>query len=102
MPDGDSNGVWDKAGFDFQSYDSSNEGMLFGSGISSPATWYPASGDRNGNDGSLDGVGDDGSNWSVTPYGYYVCGLHFSSYGHVYYKSYSYRAYGLSVRCLQE
>ena len=102
VPDGDSNGVWGKAGFDFQSYDSSNEGMLFGSGISSPATWYPASGDRNGNDGSLDGVGDDGSNWSVTPYGYYVCGLHFSSYGHVYYKSYSYRAYGLSVRCLQE
>ena len=102
VPDGGINGVWDKAGFDDQGYDSSNEGMLFGSGVSSPATWYPASGDRNGNDGSLDGVGNYGSNWSVTPYGYYACGFLFYSYGYVFHTNYCYRAYGLSVRCLQE
>ena len=102
VPDGDSNGVWDKAGFDDQSYDSSNEGMLFGSGISSPATWYPASGCRNNNDGSLGGVGSSGYYWSVTPYGYYAYHLYFYYNGDVYPTNCSLRAYGQSVRCLQE
>ena len=104
VPDGGSNGVWNKAGFDDQSYDSSNEGMLFGSGISSPATWYPASGRRDSRDGSLDGVGIAGLHWSVTPrgYDYEAYGLHFSYYGDVS-PTYSInRALGQSVRCLQE
>ena len=102
VPDGGSNGVWNEAGFDDQSYDSSDEGMLFGSGISSPATWYPASGFRNYYDGSLYGVGDSGSYWSVTPNGYGAYFLYFYYDGYVYPTSNNYRAFGQSVRCLQE
>ena len=103
VPDGDSNGVWDKAGFDFQSYDSSNEGMLFGSGISSPATWYPASGFRSYDDVSLRGVGYSGYYWSVTPgSGAGACSLFVYYNGYVFPTSIGSRAYGRSVRCLQE
>ena len=102
VPDGGSNGVWNKAGFDDQGYDSSNEGMLFGSGISSPSTWYPASGSRSYNDGSLLGVGSTDFYWSVTPNVYNAYNLYFNCNGYVYLTSSSYRAGGQSVRCLQE
>lgn len=102
VPDGGSNGVWAKAGFDDQDYDDSDEGMLFGSGISSPATWYPAAGYRYSLDGSLYNVGSSGSYWSVTPDSDHAYYLSFGYYGGVY-PTYSYdRAYGQSVRCLQE
>ena len=101
VPDGGSNGVWNKAGFDDQSYDSSDEGMLFGSGISSPAAWYPAAGDRNFSDGALYVVGI-GRYWSVTPYGSSAYYLYFSDSGRVYPKYFNDRANGQSVRCLQE
>ncbi len=102
VPDGGSNGVWNKAGFDDQSYDSSSEGMLFGSGISSPATWYPASGCRDSDDGSLSDVGEYGFYWSVTPYDYVAYRLSFGYYGSVTPTNHGSRAYGQSVRCLQE
>ena len=104
VPDGGSNGnsVWQKAGFDHQSYDSSNEGMLFGSGISSPATWYPASGYRNRDGGSLGGVGFFGFYWSVTSLGSNAFYLSFSGSGNVHPTNYHYLAYGQSIRCLQE
>ena len=102
VPDGGSNGVWNKAGFDDQSYDSSSEGMLFGSGISSPATWYPASGCRDSDDGSLYDVGRYGFCWSVTPYDYVAFRLSFGYYGYVTPTNHGSRAYGQSVRCLQE
>ena len=102
VPDG-GNGVWDKAGFDYQSYDSSNEGMLFGSGISSPSTWYPASGFRDLYDGSLSDVGSDGLYWSVTTIGINTYRLYFDYDGHVNPTNYyGCRPYGQSVRCLQE
>ena len=101
VPDGGSNGVWKKAGFDDQSYDSSDEGMLFGS-ISSPATWYPAAGFRYGNFGALYYVGDFGIYWSVAPYGNFAFHLYFNCDGGVYPTNYNSRAYGQSVRCLQE
>lgn len=102
VPDGDSNGVWNKAGFDDQNYDRSDKGMLFGSGISSPATWYPASGHRDDNDGSLYSVGNSGIYWSVTPYGNDAYSLFFDPYGNVH-STYSFnRANGQSVRCIHE
>ncbi len=101
VPDGGSNGVWNKAGFDDQSYDSSNEGMLFGSGISSPSTWYPASGCRDWDDGSLGSVRYNGLYWSVTPDGYNAFRFVIVNSGRVSSHS-NIRAIGQSVRCLQE
>lgn len=72
VPDGGSNGIWSRAGFDDTTYDRTNGGMSFS--ISSPSTtWYPASGYRSDYVGVLSYVG--GSNY--------------------------YRANGYSVRCLQ-
>ena len=103
VPDGGGNGVWNKAGFDDLSYDSSNEGMLFGSGISSPSTWYPASGFRNINNGLLYRVGDNGRYWSVTPNAAgNAYSLYFYDNGSVSPANSDDRALGLSVRCLQE
>lgn len=106
VPDGGSNGVWEKAGFPYganaHTYDSSDEGMLFGSGISSPATWYPAAGCRNFFDGSLDDVGYYGYYgyyWSVTPDSNLAYGLYFFYYnGYVDHMDSYYRANGQSVR----
>ena len=102
VPDGGENGVWNKAGFDDRDYDDSDEGMLFGSGISSPATWYPASGFRRGSDGTLDSVGNNGNYWSVTPNGNYAYSLYFSCADLVLPKDNYKRAYGKSVRCQKE
>ena len=101
VPDGGSNGVWQTAGFASTSYDSSNEGINFS--ISSPsATWYPASGFRDTYGGALSYVGSVGYYWSVTPERYYAYGLNFNYNGNVYPTDFIVRAYGYSVRCLQE
>ena len=107
VPDGGSNGVWSEAVgsssyFDY-SYDSTKEGMNFTGKFSSASTvWYPASGYRYYDVGVLCYVGNYGSYWSVAPSGYDAYYLSFSSNGHVYPSSSYYRAYGRSVRCLQE
>ena len=103
VPDGGSNGVWSKAGFDNTTYDSTNEGMSFS--ISSPSTtWYPASGFRYYDDGGQGNVGYFGYCWSASPdsYGNRACSLYFNSYGDVNPSGYGNRAYGYPVRCLQE
>ncbi|MBO5814816.1 MAG: hypothetical protein J6R30_01725 [Bacteroidales bacterium] len=100
VPDGGSNGVWAKAGFDDTTYDSTNEGMSFG--ISSPSTtWYPASGHRYDDDGSLSGVGDGGY-WSASPNGGCAYNLSFNNHRSVGPSTYSNRAFGSSVRCVKE
>lgn len=101
VPDGGNNGIWSKAGFGNRTYDSTNEGISFS--ISSPSTtWYPASGFRYGSDGGLFYVGNFGGYWSASPSSYYAYSLGFDDYGGVN-PSYDYnRAYGFSVRCLQE
>ena len=107
VPDGGSNGVWSKAlgsgsNFDYI-YDSFNEGVNFSRMFGSASTiWYPASGYRSFSDGSLYNVGGGGDYWSASPNDYYACLLGFSGYGVVYPSSYGKRAYGHSVRCLQE
>ena len=106
VPDGGSYGVWNKAGFpegeNAHTYDSHCKGMIFGSGISSPATWYSAAGFRDENDGSLAGVGYGGYYWSVTPQSKYAHGLSVVHIGYVAPTTFTSRANGRSVRCLQE
>lgn len=101
VPDGGSNGIWSKAGFDDTTYDSTNEGISFS--ISSPSkTWYPASGFRSSDAGSLGGVTYGGLYWSASPLNYNACNLTFNDNGSVLPSFSDYRAGGLSVRCLQE
>ena len=101
VPDGGRNGVWNVAGFSDTTYDDTNKGISFS--ISSPSTtWYPASGYRNDIDGALNYVGNYGYYWSVTPYSYHAYYLYFSNYGYVGLTTINLRAYGFSVRCLQE
>jgi uncharacterized protein (TIGR02145 family) len=102
VPAGGSNGVWNKAGFVNQSYDSYDKGMFFGYGISSPATWYQAAGYRDLSDGSLLNVGIFGFYWSATPNGYDAYYLNISNYGYVEPTRSSPRARGQSIRCIQE
>ena len=101
VPDGGSNGVWSKAGFDDTTYDSTNEGISFS--ISSPSTtWYPASGYLYYGDGGLRSVGYYGDYWSASPAIYYACYLYFNYSGAVNQSGSYDRASGQSVRCLQE
>ena len=102
VPDGGSNGVWSKAGFDHKTYDSTNEGMSFS--ISSPSTtWYPASGYCGSSDVGLYDVGNTGEYWSASPDSYYAYVLYFSDDGYVTPSNFSScRACGQSVRCVQE
>ena len=106
VPDGGSSSVWSTAlgsslSFD-NTYNSTNEGMNFSGKFGSASTiWYPASGGRNSNDGSLYYVGNLGYYWSASPTGYYAYNLYFAYTGD-FGLSYDYRALGRSVRCLQE
>ena len=103
VPDGGSNGIWSKAGFDTTTYDSTNKGMSFS--ISSPSTtWYPASGYCTYSVGGLGSVGRNGYYWSASPNSnsYVAYYLYFTRYGDVYPSYNSNRACGCSVRCLQE
>ena len=109
VPDGGSNGVWSKAlgsssYFNQGSlYNSTNEGMNFSGKFGSASTiWYPASGYRYGDVGSLNFVGDSGYYWSASPGDYYECSLFFIYNGYVYPSFNNYRALGHSVRCILE
>ena len=107
VPDDGSNGVWSKALGSSSSYtgryDHTNEGMNFSGKFGSASTiWYPASGSRNGYYGSLDDVGNCGYYWSASPRNSNAYYLFFNYYGEVYPSSPNTRAFGQSVRCLQE
>ena len=107
VPDGGSNGVWSKAlGSSSEieyAYDRANEGMNFSGKFGSASTiWYPASGYRGYSGGSLDFVGCYGYCWSASPSNYDVYCLYFDRYGDVNPSRSSGRAFGQSVRCLQE
>ena len=109
VPDGYDKGIWSKAlgsnlSFTQSSlYDSTNEGMNFSGKFGSHQTiWYPASGWRSGVDGSLYNVGNYGLFWSASSNGNFAYYLDFYYYGLVNPSNLSYRAFGQSVRCLQE
>ena len=112
VPDGDDNGVWAKAFGTTEfwtissNWDPTNKGMEFSKtdkklGSSGPI-WYPASGNRGLNGGSLlDGVGSHGQYWSVSPDYRNACFLGFDYDGYIDPKLSYARALGQSVRCLQ-
>lgn len=62
----------------------------------------PAAGYRNNDDGGLNGVGNNGNYWSVTPNGNNAYNLNFNNNGNVNPTNNNNRANGQSVRCLQE
>ena len=64
--------------------------------------WYNALRYLNYDDGSLDDVDNRGYYWSASPHSFNAYCLSFSYNGYVNPSNYSYRADGLSVRCLQE
>ena len=107
VPDGGVDGVWSTGkgsslGY-VGTYDGTDKGMNFSGEFGTDQTiWYPAAGYRYLSNGSLDSVGSDGYYWSATPYDNNAYRLYFSNDGHVYPSAYNYRAYGYSVRCLQE
>ena len=77
-------------------WDSSNKGRTY------EGNWFPAAGYRNSYTGSMDYVGSLGCDWSSSPYdGSSGCHLSFNS-GGVSPSGTSSRAYGFSVRCVQE
>ena len=107
IPEGGDNGFWAKAfgssNSVSMSFDSKNRGINFTGAYGDADTiWYPASGYRNGNDGSLSSVGDGGYYWSASPSNNRAYYLYFSSNGDVNPSNDYYRADGQSVRCLQE
>lgn len=103
VPDGGINGIWSKAfgtsSMFVMDFDDVNRGANFGNGWD---VWYPASGDRYCNDGRLRGVGYNGFYWSASPCDSHAYGLDFNSGGNVIPSCGGPRAYGQSVRCLQE
>ena len=107
VPDSGLAGVWAKAlgslyYFDY-TYNSTDEGMNFSGKFGSDQTiWYPASGSRDHGFGSLYYVGEYGNYWSASPNTNCAYNLHFGSAGRVYPTNYDIRAYGNSVRCIQE
>ena len=102
VPDGGEDGIWAKAGFSKGKFDSINKGILFDSGVSAPAAWYPTSGCRRSDGGVLEAVGGDGGCWSASPYSDFAFRLRFYADGYVGHLGSNYRAYGFSVRCVRE
>lgn len=103
VPGGGENGIWAKAGFATASYETGNGGLLFQN--NAQQVWYPASGHRDGNDGSFRSVGTSVYYWSCSPDlsgGYNAYSLNFYSNGYVYPANCIGRLNGFSVRCLQE
>jgi uncharacterized protein (TIGR02145 family) len=109
IPDGGSNGVWSKAlgsssSFTNSSlYDDTNKGMNFSGKFGSDQTiWYPGSGYRHSDNGRLGGV--SGNYWSASPSSSFAYYLYFRSLdnGSVFPSDIESRAFGLSVRCIQE
>ncbi|RHA81912.1 fimbrillin family protein [Segatella copri] len=77
-------------------WDNSNNGRTY------EGNWFPAAGYRDSDDGSMNRVGSYGYSWSSSPYnGNNGYNLGFYS-GNVDPSNNSNRAYGFSVRCVQE
>ena len=107
VPDGGDNGIWLSAlgssSHFYCTYDFTNEGINFSGKFGSDQTiWYPASGYRDRLHGSLPNVLGLGYCWSASPSNNSAYSLRFIDNGEVNAWYNDYRAYGYSVRCLQE
>ena len=110
VPDGGENGVWANAMMktDFFTDGSleMDEGFNFSNAVGEyDMIYYPLSGYRHGDNGSLSSVGDFGEYWSCSTYslyGYQAYSLYFYGKGHVYLVFSPNRASGYSVRCQKE
>jgi len=116
VPDGGSSGVWSKAfgsssRFEKGPWDSTKRGMDFGSGNGkstemqlggASAIWYPATGYRDRDDGSLSTVGYGGYYWTCTPNNNYAYYFFFYYFGYADPSYYYNRAGGQSVRCIKD
>ena len=106
VPDGGSNGLWVNAsGFssDYEwPFNQTNKGFNFSGIFGSASTiWYPAAGALDGG-GGLMNVGEYGYHWSASPRSNQMYALIFGN-DCTCNPSYDMsRAYGLSVRCVQE
>ena len=97
VPDGGNNGVWNKAGITFTSYDSNNKGVTFPSSMCGCDAWYPAAGWISS---SLQGVGTGSNYWSCTISGTYAYIFNVQNY-YIENSTYS-KATGRSVRCQKD
>ncbi len=77
-------------------WDATNSGRTYN------GNWFPAAGYRNSDDGSMSSVGSLGYCWSASPNSEYDGYLLSFDSGYVNPASSGYRAYGFSVRCVQE
>ena len=102
VPNGGENGVWMKAGCSMApKFDSINNGIMFDSGESIPAAWYPAAGGRGEQYPSWGGFYC--GYWSCTSdgnYDAYSMRAYFNSSN--FYLSSSPRTYAYSVRCQKD
>ena len=105
VPDGGDDGVWSNAlgSSSYFGYTCTNFGMNFSGKFGSASTiWYPISGYRGGNDGTLCQVACYGYYWSASPHRDRAYCLGIDYHGGVNPSSIFNRADCLSVRCIQE
>ena len=100
VPDGGADAFWAKAGFVDVGYNGTNEGIRVS--INSVSAWYPASGFRYFDDGSVGYIGMDGYYWSADPSRTDAYYLYFNSAGNVRPSFSNYRSFGFAVRCQKE
>ena len=82
-------------------WDGTNKGATWNTGITGDALWFPASGVRYYSRGSIDLVGGIGYYWSASPNSSNG-GSRFSFFSSGWYWDYSYLAYGFPVRPVAE
>lgn len=82
-------------------FDTTNKGATWNTGITGDALWLPAAGYRYYSSGALNGVESDGFYWSATPYSTNG-GRYLSFYSRRWNWNGSNRAYGFSVRPVAE